>query len=216
MLKSFIGQDQIWRQLRTMILFEELRPVLFLDRDGVVVEEVDYLHRVADVRFIKGIVDTVVVARQAGWRIAMVTNQAGIARGIYDWGEFAVVNEYILAWLDSKGAIVDVVLATPHHPEGLGIYQHTDHPMRKPNPGMLLDATKILNGDVERSLIVGDNVSDLMAGQRAGLRQGFAVMTGHGSRYRQESEALASSVFSVCVIDDVGDANLRHVLASNG
>lgn len=209
---AFVGRDHVWRQLRAKPAFSERRPIFFLDRDGVVVEEVNYLHRIADVRFIAGIAETVVAARQAGWRVAMVTNQAGIGRGYYDWEEFATVNRFILDWLDTRGAVIDAVLATPHHPEGNSPYGHPDHPMRKPNPGMLLAAAEMLNGDPTNSLIVGDNAADLLAGQRAGLRQGFQVLTGHGLRYRAESEALAASDFAVHVIADAGDAGLRRAL----
>lgn len=216
-LKSFagaVGHDHVWRQLRAKPSVGKLRPVLFLDRDGVVVEEVNYLHRIADVKFIDGVVETVIAARLSGWRVAMVTNQAGIGRGFYGWDEFALVNQFILDWLDSRCASIDAVLACPHHPEGTGVYGHPDHPMRKPNPGMLLSAAEMLNGDLANSLIVGDTVADIQAGKRAGLLHGFHVLTGHGLRYRSESEALTTSDFAVHVIADLGEDDLRRTLLS--
>lgn len=212
---AFVGQDRVWRQLRTTPASSELRPILFLDRDGVVVEEVNYLHRIEDVRFVDGVAKTIVAFRQSGWLVAVVTNQAGIGHGYYGWDEFAAVNEFILNWLDHRGAVLDAVLSVPHHPEGLGVYRHPNHPMRKPNPGMLLTAAEMLNGDLTKSLIVGDNAADLLAGQRAGLRQGFAVLTGHGPRYRVASEALASPRFAVNVVANAGDPGLLRVLKAN-
>ena len=207
-----VGRDHIWRQLRVDARQFDLRPILFLDRDGVVVEEVDYLHRVADIRFVPGVADTVVAARQAGWRIAVVTNQAGIGRGYYGWQEFEAVNRSILDWLDRQGAFVDMVLATPHHPDGVPPYTHASHPMRKPQPGMLVEAAEHLRGELAESIIVGDNASDQEAALRAGLRRGYHVLTGHGQRYRAGAEALRSSRYGVQVIADAGDIDLRTAL----
>lgn len=208
----FVREDGCWVQSRLLFEPSQLAPILFLDRDGVVVEEVNYLHRIEDVRFLSGVVELITLARAAGWRVALVTNQAGIGRGYYCWDEFAAVNEYILSALDHQGAFIDAVLAVPHHPEGLDVFRHPDHPMRKPNPGMLLAAGLILKGDFSRSIIVGDNTSDLLAGQRAGLRRGFAVLSGHGQRYREESEQLNSSNFSVRVVEDVGAPEILNAL----
>jgi D-glycero-D-manno-heptose 1,7-bisphosphate phosphatase len=203
-----VGKDGIWRHLRKAAALDGSRPILFLYRDGVV-EEVNYLHRVADIRYITGVAETVVMARRAAWRLAMVTNQAGIGRGRYGWREFAAVHGAILAMLNERS-----VLATPHHPAAASPYRHAAHPMRKPQPGMLLAAAQMLQGDLAKSLIVGDNVADLQAGQRAGLLRGFQVLTGQGARYRPESETLASADFAVQVIPDIGDLHLRNALTT--
>lgn len=211
----FVGTDHVWRQWRTQPTGAARRPILFLDRDGVMVDEVNYLHRIEDIHFIEGAAETVATFKRAGWAVVIVTNQAGIGRGYYGWGEFGAVNDFILRWLDSRGAAVDAVLAVPHHPDGVDDYRHPSHPMRKPNPGMLLDVAEVLNGDLSRSMIVGDHATDLLAGQRAGLYRGFAVLTGHGKKHRLESEALSSPQFSVQVIRDIGDEVLLSVLESS-
>lgn len=211
---SFVRPDLVWVQARHVFADKSPAPVLFLDRDGVIVEEVNYLHRVGDVRFIAGVAENIAVARRRGWRVAMVTNQAGIGRGYYRWEQFAEVNAFILDWLDGQGALIDVVLAVPYHPEGLATYRHPDHPMRKPNPGMLLAVAEMLNADLAKSVIVGDNVSDLLAGKRAGLGRGVAVLTGHGLHYRMEINALASDQFAVSILASAGDVGLQCVLAS--
>lgn len=209
---SFFRDDGCWVQSRILCEFSQCAPILFLDRDGVVVEEVNYLHRIEDVRFVSGVAKLIRLARKAGYRVAVVTNQAGIGRGYYGWEEFAMVNEYMLSSLDQQGAFIDAVLAAPHHPKGHGEFRHPDHPMRKPNPGMLFSAEQMLNGDLSRSIIVGDNASDLLAGQRAGLRQGFAVLSGHGQRFREESERLHSAKFSVQVVSHVGADEILDAL----
>ncbi len=207
-----VGPDLIWRQWRTAFLGSELRPILFLDRDGVLVDEVEYLHRIEDVHFIEGVEATVRAAREQGWRVAVVTNQAGIGRNYFSWKDFAAVNEYMLNWLDERGAVVDAVVATPHHSDGLGKYRHPDHPMRKPNPGMFQMVAEMLKGDLQSSLIVGDNVADLLAGKRSGLRRGFAVLTGHGPRYRAECEAISSPFFTVTVVANAADPRVMDAL----
>lgn len=209
---SFVRPDLVWVQARHGFVDKSPAPVLFLDRDGVIVEEVNYLHRVEDVRFIDGVAENIAAARRRGWRVAMVTNQAGIGRGYYRWEQFAEVNAFILDWLDGQGALIDVVLAAPYHPEGLAAYRHPDHPMRKPNPGMLLAVADMLKVDLANSVIVGDNVTDLMAGKRAGLGRGVAVLTGHGGSYRTEAVALASDQFAVSILPSAGDAGLQCVL----
>lgn len=153
-------------------------------------------------------------ARSEGWLVALVTNQAGIGRNLYGWKEFVTVNSYILDWLDCQGAVIDAVLAAPHHPDGVGEYRHPNHPMRKPNPGMFQTAAEMLNGDLSHSLVVGDNSTDLLAAKRSGLRRAFAVLTGHGSRYRAKSVALSSRTFAVTVVPDVGDTSVLNALKS--
>jgi D-glycero-D-manno-heptose 1,7-bisphosphate phosphatase len=195
---------------------DRARPLLFLDRDGVIVKEVHYLHRISDIGFYEGVANTIRAARAVGWGAAIITNQAGIGRGLYGWPEFATVNAYILDWLEAQGAPVDAVLATPHHPEGQTPFQHPDHPMRKPNPGMIVAALTALHGVADKSVVVGDNASDLEAGRRAGLLQGFHVMTGHGERYRKESEALATERFRVTVVADAGDPAIAQCFKTDG
>ena len=206
-----IGADQVWRQLRSTPV-AGARPLLCLDRDGVLVEEVNYLCRIADVAFIEGAVETIRLARAQGWGVAMVTNQAGIARGYFDWESFAAVNAHILQWLDARGAYIDLVVATPHHPSGRTPYAHPDHPMRKPNPGMLCTACDLLHGVPQASLMVGDKADDLRAGRAAGLRRGFQVLTGHGPEEQAAARALGTEHFTVEVIPDIGADRLRRAL----
>jgi D-glycero-D-manno-heptose 1,7-bisphosphate phosphatase len=167
------------------------RSALFLDRDGVVVDEVHYLRRAQDVRLVAGAANVIAQANRCDLAVVLVTNQAGIGRGILGWPEFARVQARIIAELAAAGATFDAVYACPHHAEGQPPYNHPDHPARKPNPGMLLRAVEALVLDAETSWIVGDRASDLEAGRAAGLAGGLHVLTGYGERSAERKAALA-------------------------
>ncbi len=169
------------------------RPALFLDRDGVVVEETDYLSRPEDVRLIPGAAELIAAANRCRVPVILVTNQSGIGRGYYGWDAFAAVQRTILERLEMSRAFVDAVYACPHHADGIAPYRHPDHPARKPNPGMLLRAETALGLDLASSWLVGDRAGDLDAGRRARLAGGVHVLTGHGSDKGERAAALALS-----------------------
>jgi D-glycero-D-manno-heptose 1,7-bisphosphate phosphatase len=167
------------------------RPCLFLDRDGVIVEEVNYLHRVEDILFIPGVAEAIARANQASIPVIMVTNQAGIGRGFFGWEDFHAVQQVIFQHCKAHGAHVDMVLACAYHAEGTGVYKAADHSWRKPRPGMLLEAARVMEVDLARSFIIGDCLSDLEAGHAAGLMNGSLVLTGHGEREYTDKTAAA-------------------------
>lgn len=148
---------------------------LFLDRDGVVNEEVGYLHRIEDVRFVPGIVPLCRTAVGLGYRLIVVTNQAGIARGFYTEDDFLTLMEWMRAELRSCGVEFDAVYHCPFHPEhGVGKYRR-DHEDRKPGTGMLLRAVREFGIELVESVLVGDRCSDIGAANKAGLRQAFLM-----------------------------------------
>jgi len=202
---AFSGGDGVWRQVLAQRSAEPPRPALFLDRDGVIVEEVLYLHRVEDVAFIPGAGETIAAANRRGVAVVVVTNQAGIGRGYYGWREFEEVHQAILAGLGRCGARLDAALACPYHPLGVPPYLHDCHPARKPQPGMLLQAADLLGIDLARSWIVGDKASDLLAGRSAGLRGGLLVLTGHGPQHRDAALALRTPEFEVRLAGSIAD-----------
>src|SRR5262249_40306432 len=173
------------------------RPALFLDRDGVVVEEVDYLRRVEDVALCKDAAAVVAAANHCAIAVVLVTNQAGIARDYYGWKEFHAVQQAIQAAMAGDGARFDAVYACPHHRDGKGAFAHPDHPDRKPNPGMLRRAAAALDIDLSRSWLVGDRVSDIEAAKRAGLAGALHVLTGYGRAEPADALALAEPGFEV-------------------
>lgn len=150
-------------------------PALFLDRDGVVNEEVGYLYRPEQVRWVDGVFSLGRKAQALGYRLVIVTNQSGIGRGLYSTKQF----EELMLWMQERlleeGVILDAVYHCPYHPEhGLGQWRR-EHEDRKPAPGMLLRAARDLNLELSASVLVGDRCSDIAAAQAAGLRQAFLL-----------------------------------------
>ncbi|MEH6630700.1 MAG: HAD family hydrolase [Halopseudomonas aestusnigri] len=181
----FVSQTGVWEENRTLSAQKKLNksPALFLDRDGVIVKEVNYLQNPKDVELIQGAAEIIAKANMKKIPVIMVTNQAGIAYGYFGWGEFDAVQHQVHDDLENFGAFIDAVFACPFHQKGDTIWGgHPDHEARKPQPGMLLRAEKMLNIDIANSWIVGDRDSDIEAGRNAGLAGGLHVLTGHGSR----------------------------------
>jgi D-glycero-D-manno-heptose 1,7-bisphosphate phosphatase len=153
----------------------EAGPVLFVDRDGVLIEDRGYVGSPADTEVYPDAAEAVAAARALGYRVAIVTNQSGVARGLYDWSGFAVVQEVIDAALARAGTAVDAVFACAYHGEGQAPYAIADHFWRKPNPGMILEALRRLNGIAVRSVMVGDKPGDIAAARAAGLGRALLV-----------------------------------------
>jgi len=147
---------------------------LFLDRDGVVNHEVGYLHRPEDVRWIDGIVPLCRTAMKLGYKLVVVTNQSGIARGFYSMTQYEELTAWMRAELLRESVVLDAVYCCPYHPEGLGEYRR-EHEDRKPGPGMLLRAARELGVELGESVMVGDRCSDVGAANAAGLRQAFLL-----------------------------------------
>src|SRR5215510_5288285 len=172
-------------------------PTLFLDRDGVVVEEVDYLHRVEDIAICPAAAAVISTANANAVPVVLITNQSGVGRGYYGWAEFRAVQEAIQSAIAAEGAHFDAVYACAHHCDGQGAFAHPDHPARKPNPGMLQRAAAALDVDMARSWLVGDHASDIEAAKRAGLAGALHVLTGHGPGERAAALALSGPRFDV-------------------
>jgi D-glycero-D-manno-heptose 1,7-bisphosphate phosphatase len=181
-------------------------PALFLDRDGVVVEEVDYLHRVEDIAICAAAAAVISAANASAVPVVLVTNQAGIGRGYYGWAEFHAVQEAILSVIAEEGAHIDAVYACPHHRDGQGAFAHPDHPARKPNPGMLQRAAAALDIDMARSWLVGDRAGDVEAAKRARLAGALHVLTGYGQAERVAALALSGPRFDVRAAASIADA----------
>jgi D-glycero-D-manno-heptose 1,7-bisphosphate phosphatase len=186
---------------------------LFLDRDGVVVEEVGYLCRPDDVAIVPGAAMVIGTANQRAVPVVLVTNQAGIGRGLYGWAEFIAVQNAIINALAAQGARFDAVYACPHHPDGKGDFLHPNHPARKPNPGMILRAAADLQLVLSQSWLVGDNATDVEAAKRAGLAGAMQVLTGHGRAHSAAALQLATAEFEVRLGASVADALTLPVLA---
>ena len=147
------------------------RPALFLDRDGVLNEDRGYVSRWEDFRWIPGARETVAAFNRAGWLVIVVTNQSGVGRGYYTEDAMHALHARMAQDLAAAGGHIDAFYHAPQHPEApVEAYRHPDPPLRKPNPGMILQALAEWPIEREASLLIGDKPSDLEAAERAGIR----------------------------------------------
>jgi D-glycero-D-manno-heptose 1,7-bisphosphate phosphatase len=165
---------------------------VFLDRDGVINTEVDYLHRVADFAFVPGTVAALAALQAAGWALVVVTNQSGIARGRYGEADYQRLTAHLRAELASHGVALDAVLHCPHLPDAPVSAYRAVCDCRKPAPGLLLRAARELALDLPASVMVGDKGSDMAAGRAAGVGRCVLVRSGH--RLQPADLALADEV----------------------
>ena len=155
------------------------RPAVFLDRDGVINKEGDYVHNVDEFHFIDGVFDACLEMSKAGYRLIVITNQAGIARGYYTENDFHHLTKWMLNEFRRHGIEIEAVYYCPHHhTHGVGGYRR-DCDCRKPAPEMILRAAKEHSLDLQRSVLVGDKTTDIEAGRAAGVGCCVLVLTGH-------------------------------------
>lgn len=172
------------------------REAVFLDRDGTLIEEVNYLSAPEQVRLISGAAEAVRRVNEAGVLVVVVTNQAGVARGYFPEGRVAEVHAHLSALLAEGGAKIDAYYHCPHHPtEGVGPYR-VACACRKPEPGLLLTAARELGIDLSRSWMIGDKLCDARAGEAAGCRT-VLVRTGHGRDLRAKLPAAELNLAGV-------------------
>lgn len=181
------------------------RPALFLDRDGVIVEEAHYLSNPADVRLLDGVAEAIARCNRARIPVIVVTNQSGIARGYYAWRDFAAVQTEMIGQLAAAGARLDLVAACAYHETGDDLYRVPDHAWRKPNPGMIRTAADLLQVDLAGSVLVGDKRSDIEAGIAAGLAQCILVRTGYGRDEEAALPHLVGGATAVAAADRLAD-----------
>lgn len=142
-----------------------MNKALFLDRDGVINVEKDYLHKIKDFEFIDGIFRVCKYYQDQGYKIFVVTNQSGIARGYYSEEDFRLITNWMLNEFKVLGIYISHVYYCPHHPDITGECE-----CRKPKPGMLLEASQDFNIDLNSSIIIGDKERDIEAGINAGVK----------------------------------------------
>ncbi|MDZ4370727.1 MAG: HAD family hydrolase [Phenylobacterium sp.] len=148
-----------------------LRPALFLDRDGVLNEDRGFVHRWEDFHWVEGARETVARFNAAGWLVIVVTNQSGVGRGYYTEDAVHRLHAAMREDLKAAGAWIDAFYHAPQHPDAADpAYRHPDPPLRKPNPGMILQAMQDWPIDRDASMLIGDKPSDLEAALRAGIR----------------------------------------------
>ncbi len=177
-----------------------MKPCLFIDRDGTLIEERNYLSDPEQVALIPGAAEAVRRAREAGWLVVVLTNQSGVGRGYFTLEDVAGVNRRVEEMLAQEGAGLDGIFVCPHSPE-------EDCPCRKPRPGLVEAAARQLPADLRRSWMVGDKPADLELARNAGLR-GALVLTGYGATASAEAHGTAEFVAA-----DLGEA-VRRILGA--
>ncbi len=145
-----------------------MNKALFLDRDGVINVEMDYLFKIEDFQFIDGIFELCKYYQNLGYLIIVITNQSGIARDYYTEKDFSLLTLWMLEEFHKHAIDIKKVYYCPHHPEISGYCM-----CRKPHAGMLLDAQKEFNIDLKNSVLVGDKERDIEAGLNAGLQETY-------------------------------------------
>lgn len=175
------------------MLKKQTYKAIFLDRDGVINQEVDYLSDPKDLVLIDGVIQALKIFIKLDFKLVVITNQSGIARGIFSEEDLSKIHLKLKKILKNESIELDGIYFCPHHPdlnlEG-GITEYLkDCTCRKPNNGMILQAQKDLNIDFSKSFLVGDSVRDLQSGNLCNI-QGFGVKTGKGCPGLTESEGI--------------------------
>jgi D-glycero-D-manno-heptose 1,7-bisphosphate phosphatase len=153
-----------------------MRKALFLDRDGVINVDRDFVSRIDDFEWRGGIFEFVAAARAADFLPIVITNQSGIGRGFYSEDDFARLTDWMCAQFRSRDAAIERVYYCPFHPDAVHERYRADHPWRKPKPGMIFAARDEFSLDLDASALVGDRWTDIEAGVAAGV--GTNVMIG--------------------------------------
>ena len=169
------------------------RPAAFLDRDGVINRDLGHVHRIADFHLLPGVVEGMRLLADAGLVLVVVTNQAGIAKGLYSEADYQRLSAHLRALLAADGLALAGIYHCPHHPQAVVPSLRLACDCRKPRPGLLLRAAAELSLDLPRSLLVGDKPSDLQAGSAAGVGTRLLVRSGH--RLSRADEQAADGCF---------------------
>jgi len=170
-----------------------MTPALFLDRDGVINVEKNYQYAIDDFVFIDGIFEATKFFQDLNYKIVVISNQAGIARGFYSESDFENLTNWMLNNFAEKGIFISGVYHCPHHPDFTGKCD-----CRKPKPGMIFSAAEDHDIDLKHSVLVGDKISDILAGITAGIPFNVLVESGHEVSFKDKQRANL-------VIDSIAD-----------
>ncbi|AFJ48225.1 D-glycero-beta-D-manno-heptose 1,7-bisphosphate 7-phosphatase [Shimwellia blattae] len=169
-------------------------PAIFLDRDGTINVDHGYVHEIDNFEFIDGVIDAMKELKAMGFALVVVTNQSGLARGIFTEEQFEHLTEWMDWSLADRDVELDGIYYCPHHPEGSVAEFRQECDCRKPQPGMLLSAQRFLHIDMAASYMVGDKLEDMQAGQGAAV--GTKVLVRTGKPVTPEAEATADWVIN--------------------
>ncbi len=145
----------------------KLSKALFLDRDGVINKDKNYLYKIDDFEFIEGIFEVCKFFQDKGFMIFVITNQSGIGRGYYSEDDFLKLTKWMIEEFKNKNVRIEKVYYCPHHPTNAKEKYKIECECRKPKAGMILKAKKEFNINLEKSILIGDKKRDILAGQKA-------------------------------------------------
>nr|WP_226376345.1 D-glycero-beta-D-manno-heptose 1,7-bisphosphate 7-phosphatase [Pantoea stewartii] len=167
-------------------------PAIFLDRDGTLNVDHGYVHEIDHFQFIDGVIEALQQLKKMGFALVVVTNQSGIARGMFSEDQFMQLTEWMDWSLADRDVDLDGIYFCPHHPDATVEAYRQQCDCRKPQPGMLLAAQEELHIDMAASYMVGDKLEDMQAAQAAGV--GKKVLVRSGKPVTPEGEALTDWV----------------------
>ena len=169
---------------------------VFLDRDGTIVEDAGFLHEPGKVRLLPGAADAIKRFNEHGYLVVIVTNQSGIARGLYTVADYSAVQRRLVEILEAHGAHIDGAYFCPHHPQFSGPCE-----CRKPGLKLFHDAQAALDIDFSKSWFIGDRLADVQPARKLG-GHGMLVATGEGNLHQGQARAIG-----VMVVADLGQAS---------
>jgi len=187
-----------------------MRKAVFLDRDGVLNKDPPhYAHRLDQLELIPRSGTAVKILNESGYLVIIISNQSGVARGYYTENEVFIFNNALLMKIREFGGEVDAIYYCPHHPNAKIEEYKSICNCRKPEPGMLLQAAKEHNIDLQKSYLIGDKISDIEAGKTAGC-QAILVLTGHG-----KEESLKMKNADCLLSADLYEAVNKYILGES-
>ena len=164
---------------------------IFLDRDGVINKEVNYLHKIDDFEFVDGIFKACIYFQNLGYKIIIITNQSGISRGYYDESDFEKITKWMLSKFEKNNINILDVFHCPHGPDSIC-------ECRKPKPGMLLKAKTKHNIDMKKSWMIGDKENDIKAANNAGIINTILVKSGHNvDEFNSNAKFILDSIKNI-------------------
>ncbi|HID37900.1 MAG TPA: D-glycero-beta-D-manno-heptose 1,7-bisphosphate 7-phosphatase [Calditrichaeota bacterium] len=175
-----------------------MNKAVFLDRDGTINEEMGYINHISRFKIFEFVPEAIRILNKCGYKVIVVTNQSGVARGYFDEQLVKKVHKKLLDTVELAGARIDAIYYCPHHPkEGEPPYR-IDCECRKPKTGMIQKATKAFKLDIGGSFMIGDRYKDVEFGRKADLRT-IMVLTGYGKgEYRYQKRQWKQMPDHIC------------------
>ncbi|MEW6997970.1 D-glycero-beta-D-manno-heptose 1,7-bisphosphate 7-phosphatase [Colwelliaceae bacterium BS250] len=170
-----------------------MNKALFLDRDGIINIDHGYVYKSEQFQFVDGIFEVCLHAQTLGYQLIVITNQSGIARGMYSEDDFLQLSKWMKQQFIKEGVVITDVYFCPHHPtKGKGSYK-TECDCRKPEPGMILKAAEKHHIDLKQSIFIGDKVSDIKAAENAGIHNRILV----DGKYSDDGSLYAHRIIDI-------------------